>query len=565
MKPSEWIQAHFYVPEPRDPVTGKFYPPGPIILSELQCRLVDEALSQKIHPRWHIPIFKYTTVIYSTIKKSGKSTLAAAAQCCLLDNYPYGRGFCLANDEEQAEVLFGPIYTCFELHQQLGGKFKGCKFNLDEIWFPNHARSAPLSSDETSSAGREPTIVTFSELHGYNTEKKKRLFAEMTVPPTRFGRAIRWIETYAGYQGVSDLLWEWYVKGVKDGEPHPDFLDITSGGEPVVRTNQKAGLFCYWDHEPRMAWQLGEEGELYYQQEANALDPAENRRLHKNEWVSPVGSFLPSGQMWDALGDTTLPLDIDPRIPLVVSLDAAETNDCAAITAVSRHPIRPETDAMIRAARIFKPSGTTGTILLEPTLGRTLLEWSLQWNIVCVVYDAYQLAKMVQDYRRGAMSLTANEKQDLFARFGKEGESFEDFERRVQKKIQLWYYRFSQQTERTVSDKKLFDMVVHQQLAYNPQDQNWDIVARGEEETVTKHIKQAGAKTTGGYRLVKLSDKMKVDGAVSLSMGLEMCMRLNISHRSNTTIDQLLAQVNDGTISYEDFVKAYSRQITGEG
>jgi hypothetical protein len=527
------------------------YDPGPIRLKEHQKRIIDEALFRR-----EDGLFKYTTVIYSTIKKSGKSAIASGAGLCVAEHYPYGHVYCLGNDGKNSnDRLFNPIRTCLTLHNRLGGMYKGVRASRAEVILPNNTKIEAIPCDAAGEAGGEPTMTLFTELWGFDTEAKRRLFTEMTIPSTRFGRSIRWIETYAGYSGVSDLLEGLYEQAVKEGQPHPDFLDLTSAGEPVVWVNESAGIFCYWDHEPRMFWQLGTEGARYYQQEAKILVPSEFSRIHENRWVSPSGSFV-QAEWWDACQDTNIPPLIDSSVPVVVSIDAAETNDCAAIVAVTRHPLRPETDIAVRACKIFKPSGLTSTILLEPTIGFTLLMWALKWNIVVVGYDAYQMAKMAQDYKRGNLTIDPDKLLRLSQEIGvtRTEEALQLFK----KVIQRWYCKFSQQGARAVADKQLYDMIIHQQLAWNPNDRDGDISPRGNEETLTKHIKQAGSSSVKGqYRIEKLSQTMKIDAAVALSMAAELCLRLNITNNELKNETPRLAIAHD--LPYEE----YARRLFG--
>lgn len=561
--PSKWGQENFYIAEPRDPVTGRWSTePGPIVLSELQCRLVNEALATRFVEDVQAELYKYTTIIWSTIKKSGKSTIGSMAGNYVMEHTPYGQGYCLANDGVQSnDILYGPIQRNIELHNKYGGIYKKVKAYSDKVKLPNHAEIGSLPCDAAGNAGKEPTLTLWSELWGFETPIKRKLWSEMTVPPTRFGRALRWVETYAGYSGTSLLLWDLYEQAVKQGQPHPDFLDVTSRGEYVVWVNEAAGIFCYWDHEPRMAWQMGNEGRMYYQQEARILEPLEFKRLHNNDWISPVGSFVQPEQV-DACKDTTIPLELDSRIPLVVAIDAAETNDCAAIVGVTRHHLFPDTDVSVRLCKIFKPEGPTGTILLEPTVGRTLLQWGLNYNIIVVAYDAYQLAKFTQDYRRGSLTFTPEELMSFFEEWGKVGLSMEEALDMYRSAIQRWYYKYSQQSERAVADKFLFDLIVHKRLHWNPHDTNNDIAERGDAETLIKHIKQAGAGgPKGQYRIQKLSNTLKVDGTVALGMAAELCLRLNLDNPTVDDSDALRSSMDRGEITYDEYIRLVAEQI----
>lgn len=561
--PSKWLPEHYLIPEPRDPVTGAWSAgPGPIILSELQGRIADAAFAMRFVEETAQELFKYTTIILSTIKKSGKSTLAAGCGLYVLQHTPYGEGYCLANDGSQgSDVLYGPIRRCVELHNEYGGIYKKVKAYGNSIRLPNHAEMGWLPCDAAGNAGKEPTATLWSEIWGFETPVKRKLFTEMTVPPTRFGRSVRIIDTYAGYSGTSLLLWDLYQQAVKEGQPHPDFLDLKSRGEYVVWENPAAGIFCYWDHEPRMPWQLGSEGKMYYQQEARILEPLEYRRLHNNDWISPVGSFIQPEQI-DACKDTTIPLELDPRTPIVVTIDAAETNDCAAIFAFSRHHEFPDTDVSVRLGKIFKPEGPTGTILLEPTVGKTLLQWGLRYNIVVVGYDAYQLAKMTQDYRRGSLTFTPDELLSLLNEWGRAGLTLEEALDVYRGAVQQWYYKYSQQTERSVADKFFFDLIVHRRFHWNPNDTNNDIAERGDAETLIKHIKQAGAGAANGkYRLQKLSNTLKIDAAVAAAMGSELCLRLNIDEPETYDEDTLAASFRRGELDYDEYVRLIAEQI----
>lgn len=524
--PSDWLEQHFYIPKPRDPDTGDAYTPGPIRFKDHQRRIINEALS-----RLPSGLFRYSTIVYSAPKKSGKSALSSGVALWLAQEYDYSRVYCLANDGKQSnDRLFGPIYNCLKLHQRLGGILKDVRPNLTETMLPNLGKIESIPCDAAGEAGAEPTGTFWSELWGFDTEAKRRLWSEMTIPPTEYGHAIRWVESYAGFQGQSDLLWQIYEEAVIRGVPHPDFLDLSSEGKPVVYVNEGAGLFCYWDHEPRMPWQSPE----YYAREARLLHPTEFERIHRNHWVSAIGSFV-QGEWWQGCGDTKIkPLE-NPKVPVVVAVDAATENDCAAIIAVTRNAGKPETDVDIRACKIFRPAGNRSTIILSDTIGRTIMEWGMRWNIVCIAYDAFQMEKLVQDYRRGQVNVDPDKV------IGMSPEELHDYLMPIKAAIQRWYYKFSQNSQRAVADKQLYDMIVNQQIHWNPDDRDWDIGERGDVETLTKHIKQAGAtKGKGQYRIVKLSNTMKIDGVVALAMAAHRCLTLNITNNENNLLEEMV-------------------------
>lgn len=506
--PSDWIEAHFYIPSPRDPITGHVLPVGPIRLADHQKRIINAALAEVDG------CLKYTTVIYSAPKKSGKSAIAAAVGLYMAARTPFGRIFCLANDGEQAnDRLFGPIMTCIQLHHQLGGKFSNVVPRRFDIVLDNSAKIEPVPCDALGEAGAEPTLTLWSELWGFTSESKRRLWTEMTVPPTLFGRALRWVETYAGFSGESLLLEQLYQTAVLDASRHPDFPDLP------VYVNDSARTFCYWDTEPRMPWQTPE----FYRQEAQLLPPAEFERVHRNCWVSPVGSYI-APEMWYACRDDSLQPLKSARVPVVIGVDAATEGDCVALVAVTRDPKHPRTDIAVRGCRIFRPKANR-SIILEDTVGAVLKEWCRGWNVVCVAYDPYQMTHLVQSYRSGSVVLSDAEREGLTP------EQQQAKLREMRRAVGVWYYDFNQQAERAVADKMLYDMIVSRRIHWAPlgTEDIWSDAGRG--ETLAKHITGAGATFSAGrVRLIKPSGKTMIDAAVALSMAVKVCMGLNIDN-----------------------------------
>jgi len=357
-----------------------------------------------------------------------------------------------------------------------------------------------------------------SELWGFDTPKKRQLWTELTVPPTLYGYAMQWVESYAGYTGVSILLESLYNTGKKEGTPHPDFSYLDTEEGPVVYTHAPSRMFMYWDTEPRMPWQLGTN---YYEEQKNTLEPEEFERIHRNRWVSAKGAFI-EAQWWDNCESPSLPvLKQGDKTPVVVAIDMSVSNDLAAMVAVTRDPINPDTCVAVRAVKIFNPKKLGGNIDQEQTVGNTIREWASRWNVICWVYDPYQMAKLVQDYRKDG--------------FG-------------------WFDPFTQNTARGIADKQLYDMVMHRQLTWNRTTTIGDVGGPGrEEDTLYQHIRQAGAVISGRQRrLEKLSPEAKIDAAVALSMAAYKCMELELDNREFEKED-LLQMLAKGEIELETF------------
>lgn len=860
--PADWIERYFWVPRPRNPKTGEMLPAGPIQLTDHQKHLINEALSRNPDGT-----FKYALVVYSAPKKSGKSAVAAAVATYVAHHSPYGFIACVANDGKQAnDRIYAPIKQNYRLHRQQQGPFKDINPYEYEVTIPNFCKIEAVPVDAAGEAGGEPTLSVFSELWGFDTPKKRQLWTELTVPPTLYGYAMQWVESYAGYTGVSILLESLYNTGKKEGTPHPDFSYLDTAEGPVVYTHAPSRMFMYWDTEPRMPWQIPEyyclplpkkkedlrvltstgwkpaedisvkdrvctrtntgeiqyqkpkeifvapyEGDLYrlktnrvdismtpnhrvlaqyiphtrkhkkltseppiyeykeakdasrvqagkiptrgewkhaplpdvviedqifdagdflelltwfltegsvqkhkikdktyyncffiaqdskknpdkvarivdlldrmalnytvnsvgvyvfnsplsryfkdfghsYQkhfpryvleecskeqlqrildvyilgdgtassvrrtlytnsdamlldlmelvfkaghtpkyvgsyssdvgggrkpihhiaiqdldlgwvgygkrnswsvekapentrvwcpvlpngnfycmvngrtfwtgnsEQRNTLEPEEFERIHRNRWVSAKGAFI-EAQWWDNCESPSLPvLKQGDKTPVVVAIDMSVSNDLAAMVAVTRDPINPDTDVAVRAVKIFNPKKLGGNIDQEQTVGNTIREWASRWNVICWVYDPYQMAKLVQDYRKDG--------------FG-------------------WFDPFTQNTARGIADKQLYDMVMHRQLTWNRTTTIGDVGSPGiEDDTLYQHIRQAGAVISGRQRrLEKLSPEAKIDAAVALSMAAYKCMELELDNREFEKED-LLQMLAKGEIELEAF------------
>jgi hypothetical protein len=512
--PSDWIEKNFYVPDPRDPITGKFLgKPGPIRLARHQIDIINEALSRDDEG-----LFRYSTIVYSAPKKSGKSAITSAVAQYMAQHYPHSYIACLANDEKQANSrLYGPIYNSYRLHRQLSGPLKGENPNLGRVRLSNGTIIESVPVDAAGEAGSQPLGTFWSELWGYETPKKRRMWVEMTIPPTLYGRAIRWVESYAGYTGVSELLESLYTAGFLNAEPHPDFLHLQGRDGPVVRVNDRAGMFVYWDTEHRMPWQTTE----YYAEQAETMPAIEYDRIHNNMWVSPSESFIRE-EWWDVCEHSDLPPLTSTSTPVVVGIDMAETGDCAALVAVTRDPFDPDSKVAIRAVRIFNPKRLGGIINQELDVRPVIEEWARQWNVVCWVYDPREMSKLAQDLTREGLG---------------------------------WFRKFGQNTPRAVADKALYDRIVARQISWNRHTTFGDVGFPGDAEpdSLRKHIALAGASTVNeSRRLIKLSNRNKIDAAVALSQATQIVMELALTN-DELNPEKLLRQFQRNEITSEEF------------
>jgi phage terminase large subunit-like protein len=468
----DWIQANYYIPETS----------APMRLEPHQISLLQYIFG----PHSTIP-FEPVNIIYSSIKKSGKTAIAGAVARWIAETWgPYQEVFCIANDMEQAR---GRVYAAAQesielmpgydrIRRVLPGKWKVIERQLFHT--PSSSVIKAISSDYKGEAGSNPTCTLWSELWGYSSEASRRLYDELTPVPTR-KRSIRYIETYAGFEGESDLLIHQYKLGMSGHRLTHDDIDWPFPDQPPIYINERARLVMYWDEgivARRMPWQT----QAYYDEEAVTLRPEAFERLHMNHWTSSVSEFLPI-EWWTRRYNPTL-LPLTPDTPLVLGVDAAVSSDCAAIVGVTRSPTHPENVA-IRFCYVWTP--TEGHPIDFTILDNTLRDLCKTYNVVEVAYDAYQLHKLMTDLVRDGIA---------------------------------WCRSFSQNDARLKADKQLYDVIRDGMLEHtNPQ-------------YIEDHLKGAAAKTAKDedtrLRIVKKSSSSKIDAVVAMSMAVAECLRLNL-------------------------------------
>ena len=474
--PVDWMEHNFWIEDPRDPITGEMFSPGPIRLSDHQKRILRAALGKTDG------LFDYSTVVYSTIKKSGKTRVAAGVAAWFAATQgSYREIYCLANDGKQsADRILSAVKKCVELNPEMDWKVTRTAVEL-----PNGSVIEALPCDAPGSAGAQPALTVWSEMWGFDSIGKERLYAEMTIPPTLFGRAIRWVESYAGYTGESQVLEELYTTGTELSRRHPAFPDLP------IYVHDSAKQFTYWDDGDsarRMPWQTDE----YYMQQAVDLTASEFMRLHKNKWVSPVNKAIPI-EWWDKLKTYIPPLDSET--PVVMAVDAGIAHDCTACVLVSRNPDPDKHDEHIqlRACRVWQPP-PGGRIDFDETLEPVIYDWCEKYNVVEVAYDKYQLHGMMTRVRKAGIKT----------------------------------FDFSQQAARNVADRRLYNLVVTGKLQH---DGNL---------SMRTHVDNAAVNESGGkFRFVKPDSskasrqkpgvtRRPIDLLVSFSMGGFRCLYLTL-------------------------------------
>lgn len=461
----QWIQDNFYLYD-----TGEL-----MSLYPCQVRPLIEALSRDDEGR-----YRYNTIVWSWPKKSAKSSIVAAVVDWLCSNRPRSLVRLVANDLKQADSRVGHYLRESIKHARSKHADKDRRAFCEAIKitpsgylveYPNGSRVEMVPIDPTGEAGGNDDLIVYSELHGWKSKAHQDMWAEMTLSPNKFRHAQRWIDTYAGWQGESPILESLYQSGVNEGR------ELWEPGSEVY-ANDTARLLCVWITRHLLPWQINEDGRAYYAQEAASLHPNQYRRMHGNEWVSSIEAFI-QPEWWAACqGDYP---EFNAQTPVVVGMDAGVSNDCFALVGVSR--IGEQT--YVRFARIWKPPKGGAIDFAEPeTAIRD--EFTKQYNVVQICYDAYQLHDMATRLRHDSVA---------------------------------WMYEFKQGEPRLEADKQLHDTIRDRRITHSG---NADL---------TQHVTNANAevnKEDRRLRIVKRAEHLKVDACVALSMANYESRRLNV-------------------------------------
>lgn len=444
--PVGWIHEHFRIPETDD---------RRLHLDPYQAACLREALRRNETGK-----FVYSVILWSDIKKSIKSTIAAAVILWRAYHTAWGQFLIVANDLKQADSRVGYYFRrAIELNATLRGE---CKVRNYKVEMSNHAFIEAIPIDPSGEAGGNADMVTFSELWGAHQTAQKRMWTETTLPPFKFGYSQRWIETYAGFSGESELLEQLYQTGVNQGRQ----IVLPDAPEKLeVFANDTARLFALWNTQPRLPWQT----DAYYAQEEAILTPEEFARVHRNQWARGQEAFVPP-DWWDACGKSPFE-DVRHDEPVILSADAGVISDCFAVVMVTR---RGES-VQVQYARKWQPEGTLLDFRPIEAEIRRLLN---AHNVIELAYDEYQLVDMMGRIR-------AEEATNV--------------------------RRFNQASPRAVADKRLYDLIRDRRIQHR------------NEPALREHILVANRKPEDDnkLRLVKRRPNDKIDLAVALSMAAD--------------------------------------------
>ena len=455
-----WSRAHFRIPrEEQEDMLLKIAP--------YQEKALNHAFSRDANG-----LFNYDIILWGDIKKSIKSTLAAAAVLWRAWHVDYGQFFIVANTREQADSrVFYYLRRAIELNPNLKSV---CAVNPSShtIELPNHARIEAIAVSAEGEAGGNPTMVEMTEVWGATSKEALRLWTETSLPPALFGKSQRFLDTYAGYIGESELLWQLYETGVLNAEKFDSEYNF-------FYRNKAARMFSIWNTEPRLPWQVP----AYYTAQEQILTPQEFRRVHRNEWSSSSEVFVPSE--WIPACQKDIPTYNGE--PCVLALDGALTDDSFAIVLMDKSG----EFTRVRYARAWYPP-PHGQIDFVGTLDEPGPEMEIErlmkaFNILEYAYDKTHIADMMS---------------------------------RLQRRLGIHIYDFSQGELRLVADKMFRDSIRDRTFIHGGEP---DLVSHiSNANAKVTQMADAGSKSQGQtrevLRIIKRNQRLKIDACVAASM-----------------------------------------------
>lgn len=342
------------------------------------------------------------------------------------------------------------------IHQRYGGTtLRLTARSRSELGWSNGSRMRSLPATESAGRSFTASVVVLDE---YAFMQWGAQVYTAVKPTIDGGGRLIILSTANGEEGPFYDLWQAASKGL----------------------NRFTPLFLPWTARP------DRDEEWYAGVEAEALTGAEMKREYPatpEEAFTAIAAerFLDDRTLWDACLEV-LPAP-DDRTPLVAAVDGAVSNDHFGFVAVSRHPVR-RAHVAARLVREWIPP--KGGKLDYVAIDQEIRQICQQYNIVHLAYDGYQLHQMMTTMQNDGI---------------------------------VWTQEFSQQKDRLIADKQLYDLIVQRKFSHSG------------DERLTTHMLNANReidRTEKKLRLVKRSSDKKIDLAVCASMASARCLELNL-------------------------------------
>jgi len=412
----------------------------------------------------------YETILLSSPKKSGKTTVAAMAAL-------WWALFVQPPDEI--------IFAANSLDQSTSRSFRDMKMSIrnnpilkpatnikhKEIVLDNGSLISAVSTDYAGVAGSRHGLTVFDELWAFETETSRRLYDELTPVPTR-QNSVRLIVSYAGFEGVSELL-EGLYKQHKAADPVPALMHILNGrDEPACRADGRT--FTYWDHELKPHEGLSVSPAAYHEQQRKDLRPAAYARLHLNEFVSSISSFVSKEQWQECYSPIVQPITPADGRKMILGVDASTTRDLTALVGVTRHRDGTTHVVYVKSWKPTKGSLRSGKPTIDLNLvADEILRLHGQKQVSACVYDPFQFHSLAIQLEQAGVKML----------------------------------EFPQTNARVASDTALYDAIIGKTIKH------------ANHPELNEHVANAVAKEgTRGLRLAKEKTSRKIDLVVALSM-----------------------------------------------
>ncbi len=411
--------------------------------------------------------------LYSTVKKAGKSTLLAGLALYHAVRRHHAEVYVLATTRDQARaVLFDKVLYAVMEHPYWSQYGREVNNAIEFSSLGGVLKVVP--NNWRAIEGFFPDAVFVDELHAFTVGNDRRAFDALVIPPQK--RGIRWLTSYAGFEGESILL-EQYWKLALQGDLQSEELPI--------RFNKAASLWSYVDQGQeawRMPWMQGEMWEAYLGTLQADPSPTAFLRFAMNMWASSEQRFT-APEAWDALqvDEVALRPPGEETRAIVLGADAATKRDCTALVGATWNWDLERVEVVY--SRIWEPQGVEFDLR---ELGEEIVRLHRAYPglIVKLLYDPYQMSVI------GKMLADA-------------GVAVEEF---------------VQTNRRTQADTNLRDVIVGKRLAHFGDEQ------------LRQHVTNAVAQESSrGVRIAKEKTTLKIDGAVALSMAVLGAMDETVS------------------------------------
>ncbi len=408
--------------------------------------------------------FVYRDGLYSTIKKSGKTTIAALVMQWAAQTWgDFKEIYHLGNKLQQAQSRAFKLvrYSILWGNNQAEWDITATKLT----YLPSQSFIQALPVNAAGEAGGHQCLTTWTEAHGFTHQENERMWEELQPIPTE-ELSFRFVESYAGYKGESNLLESIWERALQGERIHQQY--------PLFGNGRLIGYIDQGTSARRMPWQ---DANYYAEAEASSL-PHEYQRIHLNQWVSSQHAFI-NIELFDQLKHA---LTLDADMGVMIGVDASVSGDCSAIVAVTMIDTIPH-EVM---TMVFEPPAG-GTIDYSQTIEPALRHLFAQFRVIGIAYDPYQL-------------------HDLMTRLTKEFAPYDEHYKRDDK----FFYPFNQGGERLHADTHLMNII------------RQGLIAHTGNQTLRQHVLNSDAKASGdkAFRIVKRQAKTPIDAVIALSMAI---------------------------------------------